>query len=90
MDLGIAYDSRYGQYIMHTKYVEVYINKDDMFLPYIDAKKPQDGAFVKAFWENFEGFSKKYITAANFAHKAQGMIGCPFERDFKSMLNKKK
>ena len=57
-----------------------------MGLPYIYAAKIQDVAFVKTVRESFEGFSKKYITAAKLARESQRMIGYTYERDLKSMV----
>ena len=41
MGFDITYDIRDENYIIHTKNEEVQSNKDEMGLPYIDAKKPR-------------------------------------------------
>ena len=44
---------------MHTKYGMVQFNKDDIYLPYINTKSPQDVDFLQTAKEKIEGFSKK-------------------------------
>ena len=57
-----------------------------MGLPYIDAKK-QDVTFLRTFWGYFEDFTKKEVTVSKLAREDQGMIGHPYERDFKSSVS---
>ena len=59
-----------------------------MGLPYIEAPKKKNVAFVKTVWYNFEGLTKKEITVDKLACEYQGMIGRPSERYFKSMVSK--
>lgn len=49
MGFHITYEIQDIHWIVHTKDGEVRFNKDDMGLPYINTKKPQDVAFVKIF-----------------------------------------
>ena len=60
MGFWITYDSWDGHYIFRTKDWE-------MGLPYIDDKKSQAMAFVKKVQDNFEGLTKKEITANKIA-----------------------
>ena len=52
MGFHSTYNSRYGHYIVHTKYGGVQFNKYEMGLPYIDAKKTGKG-LRKTFQGNF-------------------------------------
>ena len=75
MGSHITYDSMDGQYIIHKNDEDIQLNKDKMGLPYIDAKTPQDVDFVQTVWENFDGFTKKEITATKLTREDQEMIG---------------
>ena len=59
MELRIKYDSMDRQYIVQTKDGEFKFKKYEIGLPYIDALKTQDVAYVQTVWENFECFTKK-------------------------------
>ena len=83
MGFCITYDSMNRHKSFNTNDGEVQFNKDEIVLPYIDAPKPEDVASVQTFRENFENSTKKEITAAKLARKAQVTIGLPSERDFK-------
>ena len=48
----VTYDILEGYYIVHTKYGGVQLNKDEMGLPYIDAKK-QYAALVQTVHNKF-------------------------------------
>ena len=67
MGFWITYDSWDGHHTFHTK-------DGEMGLPYIDEKKYQAVAFVKTVQDNFEGLTKKEITAAKIARESQVMI----------------
>ena len=44
-------------------------------------------AFLQTIKENVEGYTKKVIAATKFTRKAQGIIGHPPEREFKSTVS---
>jgi hypothetical protein len=76
----IRYDTVDGRYsVSHKDHEEVKFNKDEMGLPYIEVKGPQDVAFVQSVRGDLKGFTKKEIEKATLARKAQGMIGHPSE-----------
>ena len=55
-------------------------HKDKQGLTYIDLNASVYDAetmLVQTVCGNYEGFTKKYIKAANAAHQLQGMIGSP-------------
>ena len=86
----ITYDSIGGYYVVHTDKGPVYFHKDEQGLTYIDLDASfYDAAttLVQTVCSNYEGFTKKDIKAANAAHKLQGMIGSPSEKDYGGMVS---
>ena len=85
----ITYDSIDGYYVVHTDKGPVYFHKDEQGLPYIDLDASvydEATTLVQMVRRNHEGFTKKDIKAAKSAHKLQGMIGSPSEKDYGGML----
>ena len=86
----ITYDSIDGYYVVHTDKGPVYFHKDEQGLPYIDLDAYiYDAAttLVHTVHSNYEGFINKDIKAAKAAHKLQGMIGSPIEKDYGGMVS---